>query len=488
VAADITFVSDGGTATWSGSGKTDHLVLRAAALQTKDGDGSIAVGTVPFRAVSNTARASRGGSEKKAAGASAGSAGLPSAGNAVEVGPLSVDLADDGQAKLHAWFSPAGYSATFSGQASIQRLLQIARTAGVTAVHPALEGDSKFDWQGSGVWGAFSPAQNTGTVHLSHARAEFPGLNAPVEIASADVSLTPDTFKLEELSATAGGMHWTGSLQRPRVCAGPTVCATQVDLHADEVSAEKVNLLLNPNIHKQPWYRILTGSPQQSGAALRALSVEGTLRADRFSVGDLAAEGVAANVKLDDGHLHLSDFRGTVLGGRHTGDWEADFTKDAPTYTLAGTLEKLSLSQLAKPMRSNWISGTGRGSYEMTLSGWTETELHASARGTMALFARDGTLTRFGPAGLLKYGRMEATFTTGGSLVVISEGKLENAQGVYAVSGVASFAHKVDLKFQRDEGHGFVVSGTLEEPHVGNLADETSKAEVRKPSVPDRDR
>jgi hypothetical protein len=83
---------------------------------------------------------------------------------------------------------------------------------------------------------------------------------------------------------------------------------------------------------------------------------------------------------------------------------------------------------------------------------------------------------------------MEATFTTGESLVVVSEGRLETAQGVYAVSGVASLAHKVDLKFVRDAGHGFVVSGTLEDPHVANLADETSKAEVRKAAVPDRDR
>ena len=487
--ADISFLSDGGTATWSGSGKTDHLMVRAAALQTYDGDGTLTLGTVPFHALSETGRSLRGKAGKKTTSASAAKpSGFPSAGNAVEVGPITLDLGEDEQARVHAWFSSAGYRATFSGEASIQRLLQAARTAGVTAIHPALEGDSKFDWQASGAWGAFSPAQNMGTIHLSRARAEFPGLNAPIEIASADVNLTPDTFKLEELSATAGGTHWTGSIQRPRVCPDATTCATHVDLHADDISGEKLNLLLNPNIHKQPWYRILTGSPQQSGA-LRALSVEGTVRADRFAVGDLTEEAATAHVKLADGHLHLSDFRGTVLGGRHTGDWDADFTKDVPAYTLTGTLEKLSLSQLAKPMRSNWISGTGRGSYEMTLSGWNGAELRASARGTLALFARDGTLTRFGPEGTLKFGRLEATFTTGESLVVVSEGKLENAQGVYGVSGVASFAHKVDLKFLRGEGHGFAVSGTLEDPKVGSVAvaPEPTQQAKSKPAVSVRD-
>ena len=488
VGADISFLSDGGAATWSGSGSTDRLLLTSPALQTKDGDGAMALGTVPFRAVSDTGNFARGKAGKKATSTHGWlSTGGSSTGNAVEVGPLSVDLGEDEPAKVHAWFSSVGYNASLAGEAQIQRLLEIARAVGVTAVHPALEGDAKFEWHASGMWGAFSPAQNTGTVHLSHARAEFPGLNAPVEIASAEVSLTPDIFKLKDLSATAGGMHWTGSILRPRVCP-QTSCASQVDLQADEISAEKLSLLLNPNIHKQPWYRILTGSPRQSGAALRGLSVEGALRTDRFAVGDLVAEGVRTQVKLEDGHLHLSDFRGTVLGGRHTGDWEADFTKDPPAYMLTGALEKVSLSQLAKPMRSNWIAGTARGSYEMTLSGWNEADLHASARGTLALFARDGTLTRLGPAGTLKFGRLEAIFTTGESLVVVSEGKLENAQGVYEVSGVASFTHKLDLKFQRDAGRGFVVSGTLEDPHVGNLADETSKAEVRKPAVPDRDR
>jgi hypothetical protein len=256
-----------------------------------------------------------------------------------------------------------------------------------------------------------------------------------------------------------------------------------VDLRADEVSGEKLNLLLNPNIHEQPWYRILTGTQSQNGAALRALNVEGTVWADRFSVGDLAAEGVTAQIRLRDGHLHLADFHGTVLGGRHAGDWEADFTEDVPAYTLTGTLENVSLSQLAKPMHCNWISGTARGSYEMTLKGWGEAELHASTRATLALFAREGTLTRFGPSGTLKFGRLEATITTGESLVVVSEGKLENAQGVYDVSGVASFAHKVDLKFQR-EGHAFAVSGTLEEPKVGSLTVASEPTEQAKSKQP----
>ena len=503
VSADISFQSDGeNPAAWSGKGNTDRLSLISSTLQTKDGKAAITLGTVPFRAISDTASPKTSRTKIKNGNAPVHAAGSLPPGNVLEIGPLPVDLAEDEPATFHAWFSPAGYGASFAGEAPIQRLLQIARAAGVTTIHPALEGESKFSWQAGGTWGAFTPPQATGTIHLRSTRAEFPGLNAPVEIASADVSLTAEALKVEKLSATAGGTHWTGSIFRPRVCPGPATCVTQVDLHADEISTEKLNLLLNPNIHKQPWYRILTGSPQQVGSALRSLSVQGTLQVDHLVIGgqaggptggqggDLAAATVTTKLKLDDGRLHLSDFRGTVFGGRQTGDWQADFTADTPAYTLAGTLENVSLPQLGKLMRSNWITGSARGSYELTLSGWTEAEVHASARGTFTLDARDGTLSRFSPsAAALNFKHVQATLTTGQALVVISQGKLENAQGIYAVSGVASLGHKVDFKFERDGGHGFAVTGTLEDPHVETLSTQQASTPVpRKVAVSGRDR
>ena len=122
-------------------------------------------------------------------------------------------------------------------------------------------------------------------------------------------------------------------------------------------------------------------------------------------------------------------------------------------------------------MRSNWIAGTGRGSYALTFSGWSPAELPAASRGTFTIDAQNGSLIRFGPAAsTLKFNHLEATLTTGKSLAVISQGKLENAQELYDISGVASFAHKLDLRFRKRNGRGFAVTGTLEEPHVETVA------------------
>ena len=463
VNADLSFQAEvPGIATWSGNGSTDKLVLRSAALQTSAGTSSLNLGTVPFRALSEPAAAKgkHAAPREKAHNNSA-----VTSGNAIEIGPVRVTLAEDEKADFHASFSAAGYNTSFNGDSSIQRLLQIARAAGLTAIHPALEGDAKFDWQASGTWGGFAAPQTTGAIHLRNARAEFPGLNAPVTISAGDVRLTPDTFKLDQLTATTDGIHWTGSLSRPRLC--PAACSTQVDLHADEISTDKLNQLLNPNIHKQPWYRILTGSSQQTGAALRALNARGTLQIDLLTAVGIDATAVATKLQLQDGHLHLMELRGSTLGGRHIGDWQADFTKDPPEYTVSGAVENLNLPQLSKVMRSSWIAGTARATYALTFTGWSPAELPAASRGTFTLDALNGSLSRFGPAtSLLKFGHLQATLTTGKSLAVISQGKLENAQGAYEISGVASFAHKLDLQFRKHNERGFAVTGTLEEPRV----------------------
>ena len=467
VNADLSFERDGtAAAIWSGNGSTDRLVLRSSTLQTKSGDDSLKLGTIPFRAVANTAAGGRNGRNRDAI--NNGNKAQPP-GNALELGPITVNLEEDQKANFQAWFSTTGYGASFAGDTTIQRLLQIARAAGATGIHPALEGDAQFEWHASGVWGGFAAPQTTATLHLQNARAEFPGLNAPLAIATSDITLTADTFKLEKLSAAAGGIHWSGTLSRPRICSSPTACPTQIDLYADEVSVEKLNSLLNPTIHKQPWYRILTGNLQLA-SALPTLSAQGTLHINHLTVGDLEADAVTSRVLLNAAHLHLSELRASVLGGRHVGDWQADFAKDPPEYVITGALENFSLPQLGKRMHSNWITGSAHATYAQTFVGWNLADWSASARGTLSLDGHDGALPHFGLSGSpLKFTRLRAEITTGKSLLVISQGKLENAQGIHEISGVASSGHKLDLKFQNTHARGFAISGTLEDPHVETL-------------------
>jgi len=479
IAANLSFSrANLGEASWSGEGEADGLVLGSATLRSAEGDETLRLGRVPFHAGSSSAALPERKPKKSHAKSKKGLTNSPNGPPelSIAVGPVKVVLGDEQTADFNAGFSKDSYSASFVGEGPVQRLLQIARLAGATAIHPAIEGVAKFDWRARGNWVSFAAPQTSGTIQLRNARVEFAGLNAPIEVAAADVTLSPETVKLERLSATTGGIHWTGTIERPRMCPSPAACATSVNLHADEISTGRLNQLLNPSIRKQPWYRILTGG-SPAGSPFQKMNVQGTLRVDRFTARDFAAGDVFAEIGLDRGIFQAKNVKATLFGGRHVGEWTADFTQAAPAYSGSGTCENVSLAQLGKFARATWSTGTANGKYDLSLSGWDAAALQASAHGKFDLDAHDGTLLHFdpsAPAVPLRFRRLKSKLSLGNSLLALSEGKLQGPRGIYTVSGVASLSRKLDLKLIRDNGSGVAVTGTVDSPHVEAAASETA--------------
>ena len=486
VDANFLFSRDSaGVARWSGDGETSGLVLRSATLRTPEGEDSLNLGRVPFHAGPSETESerpsallgkvqNRSGKHPKKLKTNAATPSDAAPKNSIAVGPVVVALGDQQTSDFHGWFSSEAYSASFSGEGPVQRLLQIGRLAGVTAIHPAIEGVAKFDWRAQGDWKGFVAPRASGTIQLRNARVEFAGLNVPIEITDADVALSPETVKLERLSATTGAIHWTGAITRPRICPGPAACATTVDLHADEISTDRLNQILNPNIRKRPWYRILTGG-SQPGSLLKKLNVKGTLQIDRFAARDFVAGDVVSQIILDGGIFQAKNVKASLFGGRHVGDWKADFTQAAPVYSGSGTCENVSLAQLGKFARATWFTGTSNGKYELSLNGWDAATLQNSAHGKLDLDAHEGAITHFdlvAPSVPMKFRRLQMKVSLGNSLLALSEGKLQSPRGIYSLSGVVSLSRKLDLQLRRNNAAtgGIAAKGMLEAPRVEALA------------------
>jgi uncharacterized protein involved in outer membrane biogenesis len=183
----------------------------------------------------------------------------------------------------------------------------------------------------------------------------------------------------------------------------------------------------------------------------------------------LVATKVSANVELQDGNLRLADLHGELLGGRHWGEWKADFTTKPPEYRGTGTLERVSLGQVAEFMRDSWITGTATATYHMTLSGLSATELLSSANASLRVDAHDGSLPHVTLAGLkgsLRVNRFVGHLLFSDGKFEIQEGKLETPDSIYQVSGTASLDRILDVKLARDGAPAFSITGVLAEPHV----------------------
>ncbi len=405
----------------------------------------------------------------------------PPAETHLDVGPFSLALGKPAPALVRGWVSRSGYGFSVQGEAQVQRLLQVARTIGITAPQLVAEGTAKVDLQIAGNWSGVEPARAMGKAQLHSIRVEVRGLNAPVEIAAADLTLTPDQVNVQNLTASAAGTAWRGSLTLPRQCASQGTCPVRFDLHADQISTDRLNQVLNPHVPKRPWYRFLS-SPTAGTPYLLMLNATGKLTASKVVVHKLAADRVSANVELKNGKLRLHNLSGDVLGGRHTGEWNADFAAKPPQYSGNGTLGRVALGRLAEVMKDDWITGSATATYRATAAGLGAAELFASATGALQIEARDGLLPHIALAegtGPLQMRHFAAHLFLHDGRFEIQEGKLETAAGVYDVSGTASLGRVLNLKLMRDGAPGFNITGTVTEPRVAQTAAAETRAALK---------
>ena len=296
----------------------------------------------------------------------------------LSVGAFPLKLARSGSATVQGWIARSGYSISIKGDADVRRIVQLARVAGVQAIHPTATGSAKLDLQMAGQWAGFAAPTITGTAELHSVEAEIRGLNRPLEISAARVALNDSETRVEGISAVAAGTRWSGSLTVPRRCSAP--CPVNFDLHADEISTDRLNDWLNPNPPERPWYRFSSNAPARSSSFLAEVKAAGTLAADRVVIRNIPAERASAKVELERGQVRVSDLRADVFGGKHRGDWRVDFMVKPPVYLGAGTLDSAALSQLADAMHQNWVAGTASAKYQVEMAGLSAEDLLDSAK------------------------------------------------------------------------------------------------------------
>lgn len=398
------------------------------------------------------------------------------------IGPFSVALGKAAPALMYGWISRSGYGFAIQGEAQLQRLLQAARTVGLAAPQPVADGVAKLDLQIAGAWAGFTAPRALGTAQLHSVRAQVRGWNVPLEIASANLLLSQEQVQVRNLAASVAGSEWRGSLVLPRPCLAPALCAVHFDLHADEIAADRLNLALNPGVRKQPWYHFLSSSAASGTPYLLAVRAAGKINADRVLIRKLTATHVSADARLEDGLLQLSNLRGDVLGGKHVGEWKADFTRKPPQYSGSGTLDRVALGQLSQVMNDGWITGTATGGYRVTTSGLSMAELLSSAAGSLQVEAHDGLLPHIALAdgsGPLQMNRLALHLALAHGKFSIEEGNLETPAGAYQVNGSASLDRSLNVKLAREGSQGFDITGTLSKPLVSPGTNAETQASLK---------
>ena len=405
---------------------------------------------------------------------------VPSARPDVKLGPVDIALGHSSTVQTRAAVSLTGYSASVRGEANVPRLLQLASAFGLAVPAVAAEGAATVDLALGGDWtGSHSPV--TGAAQLHMVRAQVRGLNAPLEIRAANLTLGSDSVRVQNINAVAGGMQWRGFVNIPRPCAAPKDCTLQFNVHATEVSAASLNNLLNPAARKQTWYKLLSFGDKSAAYLLQARAI-GKLSIDKLALGPANADQFSADVSLDQGKLTLSGFRCAVVGGKINGDWKADFSSKPPVYAGSGNIDGVVLDQLSDLMRTNWIEGAGSARYEFKSEGWGLQDVIANAGLSASFAVKDGGFPRVvltDKAGPLRVKSFEGELSLKDGDFSFEDAKLTAQDGIYTVSGTASVSGALNLKMVNEGAPGYDISGTLTRTRVSQLAATSARASLK---------
>lgn len=436
---------------WTGSGEIEDVTVRSTSAQP-----ALNLGRVPFVIASEE--------EPR-----------------LDVGPVNVALGRPTPLLARASIFLAGYQVSLRGDAGLKRLLQSAQMLGIPSLAAATDGNSTVDLSLAGNWADTERPMMMGTAQLRSVHSQVRGLNAPLEIRSANLVLGADSVKVQNLNASAAGGVWRGSLVIPRPCFPIAACAMQFNLHAAEVSATALNDLLNPLAGKRSWYKFLSLGAAPTPYLLQA-HASGRIVIDQLAIGTTSATQLAADVTLEQGKLALTNFRGEVLGGKIAGEWKADFMARPPIYKGSGRVDGVSLDRIADLMHDGWIDGTGSAGYQFKTVGWGLQDVIQAADLVANFTVKDSDFPHVVLSS--KVGPLQSSLLAG--TILLKDGnfsfqdtKLESASGIYKLSGTASLTGALNLKMISETAAGYDVSGTLAKTRVSQLPSTATQAALK---------
>ncbi|MGA7340560.1 MAG: AsmA family protein, partial [Terracidiphilus sp.] len=323
--------------------------------------------------------------------------------------------------------SPTGYQLTVRGQASTARARDIFGAAGLAgpAGLDALGGDPiSVDLSTAGPWlpaeqipppnlvaastpdatvlpsAAVEPAAQaygnlSGTVTVRNAnwRADF--LASHVEISQATLHLGDGGIRWDPVAFSYGPVKGTASLALPLHCGATPDCAPRFQIRLGNLDAATLQTAILGVPGKTTLLSALIDRLDPSSAPPWP-RLDGTVNADSLVLGPVMLRNPVAALRILPAGAEITDFDADLLGGHvhGSGTFERAAGSDGrPAYTLEVQLSKLGAPAVGQLIGQRWSGGAIDANGKIALSGYTDRDLAASAKGTLHFDWRRGAIS-----------------------------------------------------------------------------------------------
>jgi hypothetical protein len=368
----------------------------------------------------------------------------------------------------------SGYQLTVRGQASISRGRELALLAGIrnAAALEALAGEpASVDLTANGPW--MLPAQTLSLSDLSSAAAPLPSaipadsltgtvtlrnvswkadyLVNPVEISSATLHLASGELRWEPVVFSYGPVKGTASITLP-ICDASQPCPPRFQLQFGALDAAVIQAAFL-GAHEQGTLLSTLIHRLRSTATPAWPILEGTVKADSLILGPVTFHQPAATLHTLAGGAEITAFDAALLGGRvhGTGTYHAAATaNDKPSYDLEAHFDKLSPPALGQLLGLRFSGGTFNSNGKIELTGFTASDLAASAKGTLHFDWQHGAVaaaSSFIPPAMARFDRWTADAEIANGAITLKENQVKRGVRATPVQAAVTLADPPRVTF-----------------------------------------
>lgn len=388
----------------------------------------------------------------------------------VELAPAAVDLGAPAPLVADARITRSGFSLHLAGRAALGRLMAAGANFGLlenALTLAAPKGSVDLDVTTSGTWmpplAGAGGITTAGTAKVENAELRSAFLHAPADIASAEVTLSPQSIAWQNVDLRYAGMAMRGSIEYPASCLQPTPCAATFSLEPGEVNAAKLETALagsGPGFLSQ----MLAELGGSRGAAWPPL--QGTVHSPQVSLGRLELHDVSAGLFIQGNAVTINSLDASALGGNFHASGNLTIAGGTPHWTLDVGWKGVKPADAASLFKERWGSGTAAGEATLNLSGYRTVDLVSSAKGTFRFVWQNGGLSAPGvPLPLSNFGRFTADGTIANSSIALTEGAINYGGRTGKVQGDVGFDRRLHLTLDTRSGKT-QIGGTVARPTV----------------------